>query len=75
MRQRFGRCYFVLGQAYHQRMRLIEALAGAFINTFGITQPTEKTRRQAAWFIIGMLTLVVCALVVVGMVLFHFIRS
>ena len=56
-------------------MRLIEALAGAFINTFGITQPTDKTRRHAAWFILGMLTLVICALFAIGIVLFHFIRG
>jgi hypothetical protein len=38
-------------------MRLLEALATAFINTFGITQPTVEARRRAAWFIFGMLVL------------------
>lgn len=33
-------------------MRLLYFLADTFINTFGITQPTEKTRRQAAFFIL-----------------------
>jgi hypothetical protein len=56
-------------------MALIEALAAAFINTFGITQPTEKTRRQAAWFIIGMLVVVVVLLIALGSVLMHFIKS
>ena len=45
-------------------MQLLEALAAAFINTFGITQPTEAKRRRAAWFIMAMMTvtlLVVCA--------------
>jgi hypothetical protein len=56
-------------------MGLVEALASAFINTFGITQPTDKTRRQAAWFIIGMMVMVVVVLVALGTVLMHFIKS
>ena len=36
-------------------VRLLEALAAAFINTFGITQPTDEARRRAAWFILGLL--------------------
>ncbi len=56
-------------------MQLLEALAGAFINTFGITQPTDKTRRQAAWFILGMLTLVFCGLCAGAVLIFHFVRS
>jgi len=56
-------------------MRLLEALAGIFIDTFGITQPTEKTRRRAAWFILTMLTLVLCGLVAGGLILFHFVRG
>ncbi len=31
-------------------MRLLEALASIFINVFGITQPTPRMRRKAAWF-------------------------
>jgi hypothetical protein len=38
-------------------MRLLEAFATAFIKTFGITQPTDAQRRQAAWFILGMMLL------------------
>jgi hypothetical protein len=56
-------------------MQLLEALAGAFINTFGITQPTDKTRRRAAWFILGMLALVFFGLIAAGLVIFHFVRS
>jgi hypothetical protein len=62
-------------QAYHRSMNLLEALAGAFINTFGITQPTDKTRRQTAWFIFGMLLLVVCGLSVGAVVIFRAIRG
>ena len=38
-------------------MGLIYFLADAFINTFGITQPTERARRQAAFFILTLLAL------------------
>ncbi len=61
--------------AYHRVMPLLEALASAFINTFGITQPTEKTRRHVAWFILGMLALVAAALIAIGTVLLHFIKA
>jgi hypothetical protein len=40
-------------------MRLLYFLADTFINTFGITQPTEKARRQAAFFILGLMLVVV----------------
>ncbi len=56
-------------------MRLLETLVSAFINTFGITQPTDRTRRQASWFILGMLILVLCVLTFLAFVLFHFIHS
>jgi hypothetical protein len=42
-------------------MRLLEALADAFIRTFGITEPTGRMRRRASWFIVGMLALVLFA--------------
>ncbi len=47
-------------------MRLLEALAAAFINTFGITQPTDETRRKAAWFILAMMVLTLALVTVVG---------
>ncbi len=44
-------------------MRFLEILATAFINTFGITQPSEAMRRRATWFIflIVVITLAVVA--------------
>ena len=48
-------------------MRLLEVLAAAFINTFGITQPTEKTRRRAAWFILALLIATAVIVVLVGL--------
>ncbi len=56
-------------------MHLLEALAGAFINTFGITQPTEQARRRASLFILGILLLVVCGLVVAGVVIFRLMHA
>jgi hypothetical protein len=56
-------------------MRLPEALAGVFISTFGITEPTEKARRQAAWFILSLLTLVLCGLVASGFLIAHLLRT
>ncbi len=38
-------------------MRVLYFLADAFINTFGITQPNEATRRQAAIFILILILL------------------
>jgi hypothetical protein len=52
-------------------MRLLEALASIFINVFGITQPTDKKRRQVAWFLLIMLTLIVVGLIVVASILVH----
>jgi hypothetical protein len=56
-------------------MRLLEALASAFINTFGITQPTDEGRRRAAWFILGLLTFLLVAVVAAGVLIFHMLRT
>jgi hypothetical protein len=55
-------------------MWLLEALASMFINTFGITQPTDEMRRKAAWFILGLLVLALTAVAVVGLALYHAIH-
>lgn len=49
-------------------MRLLDTLTAAFINTFGITQPTERTRQRASWFIAAMLSLAVAIVVMLGVV-------
>ena len=51
-------------------MALLYFLADAFINTFGITQPTEKTRRQAAFFILGLMVLLLATVTAVGYLLY-----
>jgi len=56
-------------------MRLIEALADAFIATFGITVPDEKARRRTAWFILGLLVLTIVVVAAVGVTLYHFMRD
>lgn len=50
-------------------MALLYFLADAFINTFGITRPTEAARRHAAFFILGMSVLVLLAVVAAGFVI------
>ena len=42
-------------------MAFLYFLADTFISTFGITQPTPKTRKQAAFFILGLILLVLAA--------------
>ncbi|MEO8736078.1 MAG: hypothetical protein ABI380_06025 [Edaphobacter sp.] len=50
----------LLPLSYHPiNMRPLLFLSSAFINTFGITQPTPKTATRTAWFIATMLALVV----------------
>ncbi len=53
---------------------MLEGLASAFINTFGITQPTEKTRRQASWFIFGMLVMALVVVAAVGSLFWRAMR-
>jgi len=52
-------------------MRLLEALASMFINTFGITQPTDQGRRRAAWFILCLLILTLVVVATAGYVLYR----
>jgi hypothetical protein len=40
-------------------MDLLRFVTRWFINFFGITQPTPAQERQAAWFICGLLGLVI----------------
>ncbi len=58
-------CFRTLESVY-----LLEALAAAFINTFGITQPTDATRRRAAWFILALLIIMLIAVFAVGYALY-----
>jgi hypothetical protein len=52
-------------------MKPLIFLANAFINTFGITQPSEQGARRVAWFIAVLLGLVLVTVAIVGLVIFH----
>jgi len=50
-------------------MKPLLFLANAFINTFGITQPTPESAERAARFIAFMMLGVILAVVAVGIVI------
>jgi len=50
-------------------MKPLLFLANAFINTFGITQPTPEAAERAARFIAFMMLGVILAVVAVGIVI------
>ena len=52
-------------------MKLVEALADAFIMTFGITPPRPENRRAASWFIAAAMLLTILAVLglIVGMLI------
>ena len=52
-------------------MHLLQSLAMAFFNIFGITQPSESTRARATWFLFGMLVLVALAVSLGGWLVYH----
>ncbi len=54
-------------------MKLVYFLADTFIQTFGITQPTEKARKQAAYFILSLLFLLLGVLAAAAVVLRWFL--
>ena len=54
-------------------MRPLLYLSSAFVNTFGITQPSQKSAVRAAWFIAGMLLLVVAVVAAAGGIALHLI--
>jgi hypothetical protein len=47
-------------------MNILYILADAFINTFGITRPTDRARKQAAFFILGLILLALIVATVAG---------
>lgn len=52
-------------------MKLIDALADAFIMTFGITPPRPENRRVASWFIATAMLLTILAVLglIAGLIL------
>ncbi len=55
-------------------MKFLYFLANTFIDTFGITRPTEKARRQAAFFILTLLILVLAGAVATFVVVSRLMR-
>lgn len=55
-------------------MRILEALASIFINTFGITQPTDAMRRKAAWFILALMIITLILVSIAGFIVFQVIH-
>lgn len=56
-------------------MKLLEALASAFINTFGITQPSDELRRRAAWFILALLIATAVVVTMVGLSFYRVLHA
>lgn len=54
-------------------MRLLDVFADVFCNTFGITQPSDQTRRRAAWFITSMIVAILVAFSIGAAILFHMV--
>ena len=52
-------------------MKPLLFLSNAFINTFGITQPSPKAANRAAWFIAILLLAVIVTVVIVGVFVVH----
>ncbi len=50
-------------------MGILYFLTDTFINVFGITQPTEKTKRRVAFFICGLMVLVVLGVTGAGLLI------
>jgi hypothetical protein len=52
-------------------MGLLQFISNAFINTMGITKPSPRTEKRAAWFIVTLLALVVVAIVTISFLAIH----
>ncbi|GGA66215.1 hypothetical protein GCM10011507_17230 [Edaphobacter acidisoli] len=54
-------------------MKILEFISNAFINTMGITKPSARGAMRAAWFIAGMLLLVLIAVTLMAALGLHLI--
>ena len=60
--------------AHNEAMRLLYFLADAFINTFGITRPTQEARRRAAFFILALILLAIATAAAAGLIIHSVMR-
>jgi len=67
-------CFFLFQKESGPAMGLLRFVTRWFINFFGITQPTPAQERVAAWFICGLLVLVLLGAGLVFAVLIGFGR-
>jgi hypothetical protein len=56
-------------------MGIFDALTQAFINFFGITQPTEKTRRRATFFIMALMVFTLVVVATIGSLFYHVLHT
>jgi flagellar basal body-associated protein FliL len=56
-------------------MAPFDTLTQAFINFFGITQPTEKTRKRATIFIMSLMVLTLLIVAIVGGLFYHVLHA
>ena len=54
----------------NRSMKVLYFLADVFINTFGITRPSEKARTQAAFFILGLIVLLLAGVTAAGLAIY-----
>ena len=50
-------------------MKLLYYLTDLFVDTFGITRPTPEIRRRSAFFIMGLLLVLLAGVAAAGVVL------
>ena len=55
-------------------MHLLEALASIFFKTFGITQPSPRNQRRAAWFLLALLLLALTAIAGISAFAYHILH-
>ena len=52
-------------------MSFLRFISNAFINTMGITKPSPRVERRAAWFIVIMLTAVITLVATAAAIALH----
>jgi hypothetical protein len=60
-----------LGAFLLDKMNLLLLISNAFINTMGITQPSPRAAKRAAWFIVALLSAVVVAIGSIAFLAIH----
>jgi hypothetical protein len=56
---------------FSQPMKLLLLISNAFINTMGITQPSPRDAKRAAFFIVTMLAGVLAGVITIAILAIH----